>query len=338
MTPSTATFLCPLTEFHIEHTVICGQTFRWRKDREGWWACLLPLSDPKGGHTTHQLVRLWQDDEKVYYETGPRPRDLALIHDYFRLDVDLPGLARDFGRDDPHIRPALQEFAGLRVIRQDPIECLFSFLCTSAAPLYRIRQTIAALCREYGDTYPGGEVAGLTHHAFPPVNRLADATVPRLTVLGLGYRARYIKETAQKVVELGGAAWLFGLRALPYHEAKYALMGLAGIGEKIADCVCLFSLNKDEAVPVDTHIRKIANRTYFADDPAESKTLTRVGYKRIGDDMRMRFGPKAGWAQQYLFFHDLFEKGSWEAYTALYEPLGAPIRPLKKDPRKFGES
>ena len=334
MSPSTATFLCPLSEFHIEHTVICGQTFRWRLDKEGWWSCLLPLSDPQSGRTTHQLVRLWQDNEQVYYETGPRPRDLALIRDYFRLDVDLPALAQKFERADPHIQPALKEFAGLRVIRQDPIECLFSFLCTSAAPLYRIRRTIAGLCREYGDIYPGGAVAGLEHHAFPPVHRLAEASIPHLTVLGLGYRARYIKETAQKVVEMGGPSWLFGLRALPYPDAKAALMSLTGIGEKIADCVCLFSLDKDEAVPVDTHIRKIANRTYFADRPSAVKTLTKSGYAQIGDDLRARFGPMAGWAQQYLFFHDLYEKGSWEAYTALYQPLREPIRPLKSDPRK----
>lgn len=324
-----STFLCPIAEFEIAYTVICGQTFRWRRDKSGWWACLLPITDPETGRTAHQLVRLWQDDEMVYYETGPRPNDLALVRDYFRLDVDLPALTAGFAARDPHIRDAVREFAGLRVIRQDPVECLFSFLCTPAAPLYRIRRTIAALCREYGDDYPGGEVAGLVHHAFPPVHRLAEASIPHLTNTGLAYRARSIKETAQKVMANGGAAWLFGLRALPYPEAKAALMTLPGVGDKIADCVCLFSLDQDGAIPVDTHIRRIAQRTYLKNTPA-AKTLTKAGYAQIGDHLRTQFGPMAGWAQQYLFFHDLYQKGAWEAYTALYQPLTEPTRPLKK--------
>ena len=331
-----STFLCPIEEFHIAYTVICGQTFRWRLDKEGWWACLLPVIDLQTGQTQQQLVRLWQDNEAVFYETGPRPHDLALVRDYFRLDVDLPALSRHFIEADVYIRPALAEFAGLRVIRQDPVECLFSFLCTSAAPLYRIRRTIAGLCREYGDSYPG-EVAGLTHVAFPPVHRLAEASLPHLTWLGLGYRAAYVKETAEAVMAQGGAIWLRGLRQRSYAEAKAALVALPGVGEKIADCVCLFSLDKDEAIPVDTHIRQIAQRTYLA-DTLPSKTLTKSTYAKIGNDLRARFGPMAGWAQQYLFFHDLYLKNQWESYTALYQPFVEPVQPLKKDPRKFSPS
>ncbi len=323
-----ATFLCPIDEFHIAYTVICGQTFRWRLDKSGWWACLLPVTDPETGRAEQQLVRLWQDDEAVFYETSPKARDLGLIRDYFRLDVDLPALTRQFQADDPHIQPALEEFAGLRVIRQDPAECLFSFLCTSAAPLYRIRRTVAALCKEYGNPYPT-EVAGLTHIAFPPIHRLAEASIPHLKSLGLGYRAAYVKGTAQAVMAHGGASWLLGLRRRSYADAKAALMALPGVGAKIADCVCLFSLNKDGAVPVDTHIRQISQRNYFT-DTLPSKTLTLGTYNKIGDDLRDRFGPMAGWAQQYLFLHDVYEQGAWESYTALYQPLTEPVRPLKK--------
>ena len=331
-----STFLCPIDEFHIAYTVICGQTFRWRLDKAGWWACLLPVTDPEG-RTQQHLVRLWQDDDAVFYETSPKTHDLGLVRDYFRLDVDLPALARQFIQSDLHIRDAMAEFAGLRVIRQDPVECLFSFLCTSAAPLYRIRRTIAALCREYGDLHPG-EVAGLTHQAFPPVHRLAEASLPHLTWLGLGYRAAYVKETAQAVMERGGASWLLGLRKRPYAEAKSALMALPGVGPKIADCVCLFSLDKDDAVPVDTHIRQIAQRAYAGKQTTNkqtpnkqtTKSLTRNTYDQIGSELRARFGPMAGWAQQYLFLHDIYEKGAWDSYTALYQPLTEPIRPLKK--------
>ena len=326
-----SSFPCPMTEFQIDYTVICGQTFRWRRDRSGFWACLLPTTDPLTGRMTHRLVRLWQDRDAVFYETGPKPRDLSLIRDYFRLDVNLPALALEFSAHDPHIFDAISSFAGLRVIRQDPVECLFSFLCSSAAPLYRIRRTIDSLCKEYGDTWPGGEVGGLEHFAFPPVNRLAEANVPHLARQGLGYRARYIKGAAEQIMENGGPLWLLGLRRLPYAEAKAALMTLPGVGEKIADCVCLFSLDKDEAIPVDTHVRKIANRHYLgAGHLPNTKALTAKAYAHIGDTLRGEFGPMAGWAQQYLFFQDLFEKGTWETYTSLYQPLGEAVQPLLK--------
>ena len=145
---------------------------------------------------------------------------------------------------------------------------------------------------------------------------LAEASVEEMRTLGLGYRARFIQAAARQVVTGGGAAWLHGLRHVPYPTAKAALRGLPGVGEKIADCVCLFSLDKDEAIPVDTHIRRIALRDYI-NEPA-TRSLTPAAYAQIGDGLRARFGPRAGWAQQFLFFHDLYGKGAWETYAALW--------------------
>lgn len=325
-----STFACPLGELHIEHTVICGQTFRWKQDQEGWWSCLLPVTGSPADAPRHQLVRLRQDRESVYYETLPRPNDLTLIRDYFRLDVDLGALTREFARVDPHIQPALADFPGLRVLRQDPEECLFSFLCTPAAPLHRIRNAITGLCRAYGDPFPGGSVAGVMHHGFPPTHRLAEASVPQMETFGLGFRAKRIKEAARVVMANGGAPWLLGLRALPYPDAKAALVTLPGVGDKIADCVCLFSLDKDDAIPVDTHIRQIAQRRYVT---PEARAALPAGGKKadqaIGDILRERFGPQAGWAQQYLFFGDLYQKGAWDVYTAQTRTDQEPTRPVK---------
>lgn len=320
---------------HIEHTAICGQAFRWRQDKEGWWSCLLPVTGSKPERPQHQLVRLWQDRETVFYETLPRRNDLAFLRDYFRLDISLAALTREFGAADSHIGPALADFAGLRVVRQDPEECLFSFLCTPAAPLYRIRQGITSLCRAYGDPFPGGPVAGVMHYGFPPAHRLAEASVPQMEKFGLGFRAKRIKEAARQVMANGGAPWLVGLRQASYADAKAALMTLPGVGDKIADCVCLFSLDKDEAIPVDTHIRQIANKRYLNSPedwtpPAAKGAFTKASYQKIGDLIRARFGPMAGWAQQYLFYGDLYQKGAWETYTAQTRYETEPTRLLRK--------
>lgn len=328
-----STILCPIDELHIEHSVICGQTFRWKQDKQGWWSCLLPITGSPPNAPRHQLVRLWQDRETVYFETLPRSDDLGLIRDYFRLDVDLTQITREFGEADPHILPTLASFKGLRVLRQDPVECLFSFLCAPAAPLHRIRRSITSLCRAYGDPFPGGSVAGVLHYGFPPAHRLADASLPELTKFGLGFRARYIKEAARQIIANGGAPWLVNLRDASYADAKAALMTLPGVADKIADCICLFSLDKDDAIPVDTHIRQIAARRYLTagDSRAELRgAITKKTYQHIGDMLRTRFGPMAGWAQQYLFYGDLYQRGAWEAYAAQVMDPAEPIRPLKQ--------
>lgn len=307
-------FRCPVEQLHLEYTLTSGQCFRWHFDAEEWWSCLLPVAQENGSREDI-LLRVRQDAETVYYDDA-HPRALALIRDYFRLDIDLEALAREFLAADPYIGAAISRFPGLRVLRQDPEECLFSFICTAAAPLHRIRRGITGLCRLYGEAYAAGEVAGITHFSFPTVEGLAKASVAEMMTLGLGYRARYIQGTARRVREMGGEEWLMSLRQASYPEAKAALRTLPGVGEKIADCVCLFSLDKDEAIPVDTHIRRIALRDYV--ETPTTRSLTPTAYAQIGDLLRARFGPRAGWAQQFLFFQDTFGKGAWDTYAALW--------------------
>ena len=292
-------FPFPRQELHLEYTLVCGQAFRWHLDGEGWWSCVLPVTHPDG-RRENVLTRLRQDADMVRYD-ATHPDALGIVRDYLRLDVDLATLAQEFLAADGFIGAAIADFPGLRILRQDPMECLFSFLCTAASPLHRIRRGIAGLCRIYGT--PFGEVAGVSHFSFPTAEALAEAPIAEMRELGLGYRARYIQASAQSVSERGGADWVRGLRHRSYAEAKAALRTLPGVGEKIADCVCLFSLDKDEAVPVDTHIRRIALRDYG--DAPTTRSLTPAAYAQIGDGLRARFGPRAGWAQQFLFFHDL---------------------------------
>jgi N-glycosylase/DNA lyase len=306
-------FLCPPNEFALEYTLISGQAFRWHLDAEGWWSCLLPVS--REGCREDVLVRLRRDAHVVHYE-GSDKDTFALIQDYFRLEINLQALSQGFAQNDPLLSIAVARFPGLRVMHQEPIENLFSFLCTPAAPLHRIRRGIAGLCRLYGEA--SLEAGGITHFSFPTLEALAGASVAEMMTLGLGYRARFLQATARRVVENGGTDWLASLREAPYAEAKAALLTLPGVGEKIADCVCLFSLDKDEAIPIDTHIRRIAGRDYGTG--LATRSLTPSAYTQIGDTLRARFGPMAGWAQQFLFFHELYGKGAWETYAALYKP------------------
>jgi len=280
-----------------------GQAFRWRNAGDTW-SCAVTMSD--GQARRPYLLNVSAKADLVHIDSDPQS-DLA-AGAYFRTDIDLGDLNRAFRSQDPALGAAIDAFPGLRVLRQDPVECLFSFLCTSAAPLHRIRTGIDRFCNAYGETLSAD---GQTHRLFPTVDALADADVDRLFGMGLGFRARYIKAAAGEVRERGGEDWLLALREASYADAKRELVALTGVGEKIADCVLLFSLDKDDAVPVDTHIRQVAARFPEVADP-------KAPYARIAGAIRDRYGPYAGWAQQYLFFGNLYERGAWAAYARQY--------------------
>jgi N-glycosylase/DNA lyase len=191
-------------------------------------------------------------------------------------------------------------FPGLRVVRTDPVECLFSFLCSSANNIARITRMVDALCRRYGE--PLGEVEGARYYRFPSVSALAAAREEELFALGFGYRARLVVQAARTLVERG-EQWLYALRDAPYEEAHRQLLTLPGVGHKIADCVCLFSLDKAQAIPVDTHVWQIARRDYLPE--LQGRCLTERVYRQVGDFFRARFGAYAGWAHNVLFAAEL---------------------------------
>ena len=260
---------------------------------------------------TPVVIKVRQNETRIEAEQTASRDVQEYIRDYFRLDVNLEDLSTEFLTADETLAPVLKDFQGLRVLRQDPVECLFSFLCTSAAPLHRIRKSVNGLCAAYGAAVTCS--TDDTYYAFPTVERLALANVDEMRAMGLGYRARFVRATAEAVVERGGSQWLHALREASYADAHSELCKLPGVGAKIADCVCLFSLDKDQAIPVDTHIWQVAVNRYGI--AANAKSLTPAVYKEIGDSLRDRFGPYAGWAQQYLFFADLYGRGAWESYV-----------------------
>ena len=182
----------------------------------------------------------------------------ALLHDYFNLAVPLAALYTTWAARDPvFAATTLTRFHGIRILRQDPWENLVSFICSSNNHISRISGMVQNLCKGWGRAIPA-EDGGDVYYDFPEPAVLAAVVglEARLRELGFGYRAGYIAKAAKMVVDDHEEGWLEGLRKLPYKEAKEALITLPGVGPKVADCVCLMSLDKMEAVPVDTHGRE----------------------------------------------------------------------------------
>lgn len=225
-----------------------------------------------------------------------------ILKDYFQLDIGLESLYAQFCEKDPLFRTKANHLKGVRLLRQEPVETLFSFICSSNNNITRISGMIERMCQHFGEKIT--QLDGIDYYSFPSIERLAGDDVEQtLQELGFGYRARYVAESARQIVSKGGLQHLYELRDADYATAKASLMELHGVGAKVADCVCLMSLDKMEAIPVDTHVKQIAERDYslhFA-----TKSCTDAVYNKIGEFFRNLWGPHAGWAQCVLFALDL---------------------------------
>ena len=294
-------FTVPLDgPFSLEYTLESGQLFRWAK--RGEWR----LGVLSGG-----VIRLKQDGDLLRCSSSSERLDGEFVRRYFRLDVDLDHILTTLSRDEK-ISRAIERFYGLRIVRQDPWECLASFVLATNANIPRIRKMVDSICSRFGNRL---EFEGEAHSAFPSPEALAAVSEKDLFGCGLGYRAPFLKRVAVSVSE--GRVDFSALASLAYSESRKLLMVellgqklLLGVGPKVSDCVLLYSCGKDEAFPIDVWIARVLATSYpnllgpslkkkYA---AEGKVkLSPSDYDRISARARSYFGKFAGYAQQYLF-------------------------------------
>ena len=257
--------------------------------------------------------------------------DWHFLRDFLQSDIDLPAILKTFPNDGP-MHAAVSSCHGLRLLRQDPWECLASFILSSTKQIVQIRQIVALLCERFGEPVAGGRAGfpvpplrdstGLSSRplehrtgksgepadknvcptndetdprpfAFPTPQRLATASEADLRACKMGFRAPSLLAAARAITD--GKLDLESLRKLNYTEARIELMKLRGVGGKIADCVLLFAYGFDSAFPVDVWIERALQELYFP--------RRRASEKRIRQFAATHFGPHAGYAQQYLFHY-----------------------------------
>jgi N-glycosylase/DNA lyase len=283
------TFTYNPAEFSPDDTLASGQAFRWKRSPDGWWV----------GVVGRTVAGIRQDGDIYSWWTYPEQGREVFLRDYFQLDLDMGDIVRRIAEADPAAGEAARRWSGLRLVRQDPEECILSFVCSTANSVPRIAYSIGRFSAMLGE--PLGMVVGEERFAFPSAGALASADVDALTrSTSLGFRGRNIVKVARQIGERG-SGWAESLREMPYEQAHRELVALIGIGAKIADCVCLFSLDKTEAVPVDTHVWQLARDLYFPDWTGP-KSITTAAYNTVAGAFRDRFGELAGYAQNFLFY------------------------------------
>jgi N-glycosylase/DNA lyase len=269
-------------DFALAATLQSGQAFRWNEQADGVFA----------GVVGRQVWRLKQDGADVLWEAWPgdNQRDQAgIIRHYLALDVNMADVVASFPREDRGLAEAVRQHWGLRILRQDPWECLASFIASSTKQIVQIRQIVESLARRHGQrlTTPWGE-----WHAFPSAEIVAGLTEADLRACKLGFRAKYLL-TASRMVSTGEVR-LRELVGMQRDAAESELMKIPGVGGKIANCALLFSCGHDAAFPVDVWIERALRRMYFSrNKKANARQLRAFALKH--------FGPYAGWAQQYMF-------------------------------------
>ncbi|XP_049622316.1 N-glycosylase/DNA lyase [Suncus etruscus] len=296
---------CARSELHLDLVLTSGQSFRWRERNPEHWTGVLANQVWTFTQTEEQLFcTVYRPDRGP--ESRPTPEELKTVHRYFQLDVSLAQLYHHWSSVDPHFQKVAQKFPGVRLLRQDPVECLFSFICSSNNNISRITGMVERLCQAFGPQLC--QLDDVTYYGFPTLQDLAGPSVEaQLRKMGLGYRARYVSASAQVILQdHGGLPWLQQLCQAPYEEAHKALCTLPGVGTKVADCICLMALDKPQAVPVDVHVWQIAQRDYdWHPKSSQAKGLSLQSSKELGNYFRRLWGSYAGWAQAVLFSADL---------------------------------
>ena len=287
----------PVRDYDLAATLTSGQAFRW-KFRDGGWE----------GIIHGRWVRLQQNSAAQIEATTSMPQsDWDWLIGYLRLNDDLAAMLATFPQDVP-MRTAATHCHGLRLLRQEPWECLASFILSSTKQIVQIQQCVELLCERFGDPACSGvpaerrhfqtsrtaalyRDAATTHFAFPTAARLAAASETELRSCKIGFRAKYLLAAARMVA--GGELNLEKLAALPIESARAELMRCPGVGRKIADCTLLFACGFDAAFPIDVWVERALRQLYFP-----KRRVTRARLERFA---AAHFGPHAGLAQQYLF-------------------------------------
>ncbi|GJJ12619.1 hypothetical protein Clacol_006862 [Clathrus columnatus] len=368
-----------IAQLSLSAVLKCGQSFRWMT---------IPVTNPSFSELNpafeyrltlkDRVVCLRQTSDTLFYRglyptlghgalSDSRKDDETLVwlRDYFQLDVDLLSLYDEWSIRDPVFKKIKDRFSGIRILRQDPWECLMSFVCSQNNHISRITNMVQALCTNFSSpilSLPAPDGTLSHYYPFPSPSALAGpGTATKLRSLGFGYRAEYIQRTAQMLVEmqkegpssnLDPEIYLRSLRTKPTDEARGALLKFVGVGRKVADCVLLMSLDKHDVVPVDTHVYQIAVKDYgLRGNKSGSKvTMTPKLYDEIQKRLSPVWGRYAGWAHSVLFTSDLkafseygletpkSESVSKKTGLPTPEPSLSPEKPRQRKPKAQSRS
>ena len=265
------------TDINIHETINSGQIFLWENYRDVWF--VINGQDINMAKQTPFKIMTFTKKSK----------------NFFREDDNYRKILKNITKDKI-VKKASKHYPGLRVTRQDPFQCCISFIISANSNIPNIRTGLQKLCMKFGTKV---RFQKREFFLFPGPKALAKATLQDLQECKLGYRSKYVLDTSRTIAS--GEIDFDELRKSDYQETKELLLKLPGIGDKVADCIMLFSLEKLEAFPLDTWIMKILQKYYSGNFSTDKKNISKNRYENIHQDVLNHFGKYAGYSQQFLY-------------------------------------
>ena len=261
-----------LKDFIPMQTFECGQCFRWEKDTDGSYV----------GVAGKRAVRISAEGSKMTVSGCDENDYNAFWKKYLDAERDYESIKKHICINEV-MENAVAFGGGIRILRQEFFETLISFIISQRSSIPRIKTCVNRLCEKYGDKI---DFEGKTLYTFPTPERLGSLTEADFAALGVGYRAAYIVDAVKRVLS-GETDEKFLLNA-DTKTARAELMKIRGVGDKVCDCVLLFSLGKYDLFPSDVWIKRVMEESFLSKDAKSS-----------GEKL---FGEYSGFAQQYLFY------------------------------------
>ena len=267
-----------IENFELDHIFECGQCFRWNKQSDGNYI----------GVAYGTVIEVEKKDTQVKIYNINKEEFNKIWCDYFDLKRDYTVIKEEF-QMDPLLKKAVDFGYGIRLLQQEPFELTMSFIISSNNRIPMIKRAINNLSKKWGKAI---EYKGETYYTFPTAADLAEASIEDIQSCGLGFRSKYVKDTAHRIYT--GEVNLEFIKSAEDDICHEELKKLSGIGPKVSDCIMLFSMQKYSAFPVDVWVKRAMQFFYLAPD---------VSLPKIRIFARDKFGNLAGFAQQYLFYY-----------------------------------
>lgn len=269
-----------IKNFSIEQIAESGQAFRWEKSDDGSYIIV----------AFNKAISVVQDDNQIIIKGIDKKEYEENWKSYFALDQNYLEIIKSLNGKDDNLDKAIDYGKGIRILNQDLWEIIISFIISANNNIPRIKNSIAKLSEKYGKFLR--EINGKKYYSFPTPIELSKASIDDLRSCGLGYRDKYIYKTTKKIIN--GEVNLDYIKEMNTQEARKELKKLTGVGNKVADCILLFSCKKMDVFPVDTWVKKILKEYYQFEDK---------NIKSINKFVKEYFGDYPGIAQQYLFYY-----------------------------------
>lgn len=263
-------------EINVEYTINSGQVFLWNKIGEKWY-----------GVDGENILVI--DEKTTKFSKNQKEFNFFRENDNFEEVFS-------YLKKDKVVKKAVSTFPGIRLLRQNPFQCYISFIVSSNSNIPNIKTRLQNLCKKFGKRR---KIESKEFFVFPEAKVISKASISDILSCGVGYRAKAIKNASATVTK--NEINFESLKNMNYHAAKQELVKVFGIGNKVADCILLFSLEKSEAFPLDRWMLRILQKYYANRFQLTTKTLTNNSYDNIHKKIVDYFGKYAGYSQQYLF-------------------------------------